>query len=114
MASVDTTAETAMWDLYEKSKHPEVQDKLYGEIESNIGDNETNDNKIIQRVPYLRACLKEVFRFHPLVPLLSRTTQSDLILSGYDIPRGTVVMMLLGNIKQNEIFEDSHLFKPER
>ena len=68
MASVDTTAETAMWDLYEKSKHPEVQDKLYGEIESNIGDNETNDNKIIQRVPYLRACLKEVFRFHPLVP----------------------------------------------
>ena len=113
-ASVDTTAETAMWALYEISKHPEVQDKLYSEIVSNTGDNETIDNKVIQRVPYLRACLKEVFRFHPLVPLLTRTTQSDLILSGYDVPRKTVVMMLLGNIKQNEIFEDSHLFKPER
>ena len=113
-ASVDTTAETAMWALYEISKHPEVQDKLHSEIKSNTGDNETIDNKVIQRVPYLRACLKEVFRFHPLAPLLTRTTQSDLILSGYDVPRKTVVMMLLGNVKQNEIFEDSHLFKPER
>ena len=113
-ASVDTTAETAMWALYEISKHPEVQDKLYSEIEGNIGDHETIDNKVIQRVPYLRACLKEVFRFHPLAPMLTRTTQSDLILSGYDVPRETVVMMLLGNIKQNAIFEDSHLFKPER
>ena len=113
-ASIDTTAETAMWALYEISKHPEVQDKLYSEIASNIRDDETIDNKVIQKVPYLRACLKEVFRFHPLVPLLSRTTQSDLILSGYDVPRETVVIVLLGNIKQNEIFEDSHIFKPER
>ena len=113
-ASIDTTAETAMWALYEMSKHPEVQNNIYREITSNIGDDETLDNKIIQKAPYVRACLREIFRLHPLSPMLSRRTQSDLILSGYNVPRETVVMMLLGNIKQNEIFEDSNAFKPER
>ena len=113
-ASIDTTAETAMWALYEMSKHPEVQGNIYSEITNNIGHDERLENKFIQKAPYVRACLKEVFRLYPLVPMLSRTTKSNLILSGYDVPRETLVMMLLGNIKQNEIFEDSDAFKPER
>ena len=113
-ASIDTTAESAMWALYEISKYPEVQDKIYSEIANIVGDVETFDNSVIQQVSYIRACLKEVFRLYPTSPILSRTTQSELILSGYEVPRETVVMMLSGNIKQNEIFEDSHVFKPER
>ena len=113
-ASVDTTAEVAMWALYEISKHPEVQNKLYNEMANKIGVAETFDHEVIQKTPYLRACLKEVFRLHPLAPLLSRKTQSNLILSGYDVPRGTLVVLLLGNVDQSELFEESNTFKPER
>ena len=113
-ASVDTTAEVAMWALFEISKHAEVQNKLYNEITNKIGVAETFDHEVIQKTPYLRACLKEVFRLHPLAPLLSRKTQSNLILSGYEVPRGTLVVMLLGNVDQSELFEDSNTFKPER
>lgn len=113
-ASVDTTAEVAMWALFEISKHAEAQNKLYNEITNKIGVAETFDHEVIQKTPYLRACLKEVFRLNPLAPLLSHKTQSDLILSGYEVPRGTLVVMLLGYVNQSELFEDSNTFKPER
>lgn len=114
-ASLDTTTETATYALFEISKCPEVQEKICQEVRNNIGGDDTIfDNKQLQKLPYTRACLKENNRLHPLLPSLSRKTKSDLVLSGYEVPSGTIVTMLLAFTNQSDEIEDSHEFKPER
>ena len=114
-ASLDTTTETATYALYEILKYPEVQEKIRHEVRSNIGSADTIfDNKLLQKLPYTRACLKENNRLHPLIAFLSRKTKSNLVLSGYQVPSGTIATMLLALTNQSEKVEDSRVFKPER
>ena len=89
--------------------------KICQEVRNNIGGDDTIfDNEQLQKLPYTRACLKENNRLHPLLPYLSRKTKSALVLSGFEVPSGTIVTMLLACTNQSDEIEDSHEFKPER
>ncbi|CDQ76539.1 unnamed protein product [Oncorhynchus mykiss] len=66
-------------------------------------------------MPYLKACLKESMRLSPSVPFTSRTLDKDTVLGDYSIPKGTVLMINSHALGANEeYFEHSNLFKPER
>lgn len=74
--------------LYFIAKNPRVQDKLRLEVLGllpNVNSKLTADG--LDRLPYLRACLKESLRIQSVVPGIQRATGQNIVLNGYQIPK---------------------------
>ncbi|NWI26716.1 CP24A protein, partial [Sula dactylatra] len=74
IAGVETTANSLLWALYNISRNPHVQQKLFQEIQSVLAANENPSAENLKNMPYLKACLKEsmsqfVMRLSPLLCL---------------------------------------------
>lgn len=113
----DTTALLTEWVMAELILHPEVQEKLYQEIGSAVG-NKTVTDADVAGLPYLQSVVKETLRVHPPGPLLSwaRLSTSDVQLSnGMLIPAKTTAMVNMWAITHDpKVWEDPLEFKPER
>ena len=59
---ITQTSNTVLWLLYNLAQFPDVQEKLYQEVESVIGKDgdATADN--LAKLPYLKACFKDSMR----------------------------------------------------
>ncbi|XP_071017798.1 1,25-dihydroxyvitamin D(3) 24-hydroxylase, mitochondrial [Oncorhynchus clarkii lewisi] len=115
IGGVETTANSLLWAIFNLSRNPCAQGKLLQEIREVLPANQTPSAEHLQRMPYLKACLKESMRLSPSVPFTSRTLDKDTVLGDYSIPKGTVLMINSHALGANEeYFEHSSLFKPER
>jgi len=56
------TANSLLWALYNISRNPHVQQKLFREIQSVLAANESPSAENLKNMPYLKACLKESMR----------------------------------------------------
>ena len=56
------TSNTMLWLLYNIARHPEIQDKLYREVISYIGQDGRLKEEDLTQIPYMKACLKESLR----------------------------------------------------
>lgn len=66
-------------------------------------------------MPYLRACIKEVSRLHPVVIGHLRKVNQDMVLQGYQIPKGTEISTSQWTLtRDDEYFEEGEKFIPER
>ena len=59
-----------------------------------------NDLKVqdLSKMKYLMACIKEAMRLSPTVPGNLRVIENDVVIQGYEIPKGTDTKNLLYNI----------------
>ncbi|KAL9917904.1 cytochrome P450 12b2 [Glossina fuscipes fuscipes] len=116
MAGIDTTASTLISVLYMLATNPEKQLRLREEICELLPapwSPLTSENT--KNMPYLRACLKESLRIMPITPGNMRTTIKDLVLSGYQIPAGSNVLMgVMPLANTDKYFPKSEKFLPER
>lgn len=112
----DTTASAVNWVLYLLGRNPEVQKKVHRELDEEFGNNEcsvTMDN--LKNLRYLECVVKEALRLFPSVPMFARTLREDCCIKGYQIPRGTNVLVLTYALHRDpEIFPDPEEFRPER
>ncbi|XP_019631487.1 PREDICTED: cytochrome P450 10-like [Branchiostoma belcheri] len=114
-AGIDTTGNTLMFNLFCLAKNPEAQEKLYREIVEVVPPGQTIDDKILNRMHYLRAVVKETFRVYPTVGNNLRTLDRDIVLSGYVVPARTVIFMANDVISSlPEYYPEPEKFKPER
>ena len=90
MAGVDTTGTTAAFFLLDLAKNPDKQEILHKEIEDVIGNAKITESSI-KKMKYLKACLHECQRLNNATFGMSRTTQTDMVLEGYQVPRGKIV-----------------------
>ena len=69
-----------------------------------------------KRMPYVEAVLHEVLRFCNIVPLgIFRATTQDTLVSGYNIPKGTMVITNLYSVHFDEKYWcDPGTFSPHR
>ena len=56
------TGSTLLWFLYNLARFPDVQEKLFQEIDGVVGKNSTVTTQNISKLSYLKACLKESMR----------------------------------------------------
>ena len=73
------------------------------------------DIKSLDRLPYLRAVLKETMRTNPAAPAMARILPQPFILNGYQIPENTVYVFThyhMGNSPR--YIENPEKFMPER
>ena len=90
MAGVDTTGTTAAFFLLDLAKNPDKQDILHKEMADIIGIAKITESGI-KKMKYLKACLHESQRLKNATYGMSRITQTDMVLEGYQVPKGTNV-----------------------
>ncbi|RXG71172.1 cytochrome P450 4c3 [Armadillidium vulgare] len=112
----DTTASGTTWTVYLLGQHPEIQEKVYEELESIFGKSERlSTSEDIRDMNYLECCIKESLRLLPPVPLFVRNLTEDLTIDGYIVPRGTDVAIFTYNLHRDpKHFPDPLKFQPER
>lgn len=73
-------------------------------------------DKLFCRLVYTTAFIQEVHRFYSIVPMAGpRSLQKDTVIDGYLVPKGTTILMSLRDMYFDpELFEDPHVFRPER
>lgn len=80
----DTTTSAICFSLYVISKHPDVQQKIYEELENVLGDR-IEDKGLsycdLGDLKYLELVIKEVLRMYPPVPLFGRQTEEEFEIS---------------------------------
>ncbi|XP_031620366.1 probable cytochrome P450 49a1 [Contarinia nasturtii] len=116
LVGVDTTSVAATSTIYQLSQNPDKQEILYKELKSIMPDVRAPvDTKTLEQMPFLRACIKETLRLYPVVIGNGRNLQSDAVIAGYHVPKGThVIFPHLAVSNSNEYFPEPERFLPER
>jgi cytochrome P450 len=72
---------------------PEVQHKAQQELDAVLGSNRLPQFQDRENFPYVDALVKEVLRWHPVVPMsVAHTSTQDDTCEGYFIPKGSSVL----------------------
>lgn len=75
--------------LYYLSVNQSKQAKLRQEISSVLPEDSSKlTAQILNSMPYLKACIREAARLYPVTPGTFRILTKDIVLSGYQIPKG--------------------------
>lgn len=113
-AGHDTTASTMMWAWYEIARNPEVQERMYHEIDTVLGGR-TPTLDDLNKLTYLEKVIKETLRLYPPGWLLLRRTIEEVELCGYKFPKKMPVFLCPWNLARDpRWFNDPLRFDPER
>jgi cytochrome P450 len=111
-AGIDTTGNTLGMLLYHLATNPDKQEILRKECQS-LGS--TLNTKDLDKLKYLKACLRECFRLTPTFALFARGMPERFTLHGYDIPKDTFVLWSAKILSEDtKNFPDHDKFRPER
>ncbi|CAI9114754.1 OLC1v1015547C1 [Oldenlandia corymbosa var. corymbosa] len=116
-AGTDTVSTLLEWVMSELVRNKNVMTKLKDEVRglSNGNLNWISEDDL-EKLPYLRAVIKETCRMHPPAPmLLPRESKDNINVMGYDIPAGTQVFINVFAIgRSSSLWKNVDEFQPER
>ena len=98
-AGHETSSSMLTWTMYELNKNPEQLSRVIQEATDVFNDGtvdstlDTPFEKIRDGFQYTQAALKESLRKYSIVPVVTRQLEEDDNLCGYDVPRGTIVVI---------------------
>jgi hypothetical protein len=116
-AGHDTTTITLSAIMYHLASNPAVLARLRKELKDADLGRDTPYTEIVNRVPYILACVKEAIRLHPAIGFhLQRVVPaSGASFSGHYLPAGTHVgASMIAVHRDPVIFEDPETYRPER
>ncbi|KAL3641992.1 hypothetical protein CASFOL_012807 [Castilleja foliolosa] len=116
IAAVDNPSNAVEWAIAEMINQPHILDKAYKELDSVVGRGKLVQESDIPKLNYIKSCIKESFRLHPIAPFnVPHVSTRDTIVGGYFIPKGSHVLVSRPGLGRNPRVWDDHLkYKPER
>ena len=115
LAGTETTSTTIEWFLACMATHPEIQDKLFEEVRSVVGDGKLKAAHL-RSFDYLQAVQFEVQRFGCIVENVAPHTMTKTVEleSGHQIPKNeTVIGSISWVMKDPALWKHPHTFNPE-
>jgi len=127
-AGQDTSAATLSWTLHLLSLHPNTQMRLAKEVRdclsnANIGHGERISKKMVSKMTFLDAVIKESMRLYPVAPFVVRRLPDALTIlsdtSGSEesvtIPKDTFACIWIYGLHRNpKLWHRANDFVPER
>ncbi|EGG15618.1 cytochrome P450 family protein [Cavenderia fasciculata] len=117
LAGTDTSASSIEWFMLFMANNPTIQQKVFNELESVIGQG----NKVVgidhqMQTPYLNAVIKEVLRIKPIAPMgLPRIAKESIQIDDLFIPKGTQLIQNIYSLHHDESYwGNPSTFMPER
>ena len=113
-AGHETTANAMSWTFYLLARHPEVEGQLQAELDEAL-DARPPELSDLASLRYTEAVVKESMRMYPPVPTFGREAAEDQELGGYELRKGTqVIVSQWVTHRDPRYFDDPELFRPER
>lgn len=98
--------------------HPNVQDRIYEEIDAHMLDNDINslDYETINKLDYMERAIKETMRLFPIAYVIMRQASAKVQLNECVAPEGAYLMMNIYKLHRNkEVWgETADEFEPDR
>src|SRR5262245_18759533 len=114
LAGYDSTSVTLAWAGLRLAQHPEVGDRVRGEVASVLG----GKAPALADLPHLeltRRVIDETLRLYPPVLVISRETYAADAIDGYPIPAKSIVMLSAYVTHRHPAFwRDPDRFDPDR
>ena len=114
--AIDTSAVIDHWILLHVTCDQNIQKKLREEVDAICGQGRKPTLADRSAMHYTQAVIHETLRRYTILPLsLPRILKEDVILEGYNLPKGTIFKANLYGVNYDpEIFENPEKFKPSR
>ncbi|MGH8295403.1 MAG: cytochrome P450 [Steroidobacteraceae bacterium] len=114
VAGHETTASALNWTWYLLSRHPGIEARLHAELDA-APDDPAPSLAQMEQLAYAQQVINEALRLYPPGWLLSRRTVQPDVLSGYEVPAGTNVLLPLYLLHRHpRYWRDPEAFMPER
>ncbi|XP_062201153.1 desmethyl-deoxy-podophyllotoxin synthase-like [Phragmites australis] len=116
VGSTDTVPSVLQWAMAELMRNPEAMSKAQSEVRKAFMGQMKVTEEGLTKLSYLHWVIKETLRLHPPSPiLLPRESQETCRVLGYDVPKGTIVLVNAWAISRDaEYWDEPEVFKPER
>nr|XP_043617496.1 phenylalanine N-monooxygenase-like [Erigeron canadensis] len=116
IATIDNPWNSVEWAMAEMINQPRIMDKAIQELDYVVGKDRLVQESDLPNLNYIKACVKESFRLHPVAPFIPvHMTTRDSSVAGYFIPKGShVIVSRLGLGRNPEVWSDPLNFDPNR
>ncbi|CAN1283056.1 Licodione synthase [Linum perenne] len=115
VAGTDTSAASLEWALSELINYPRVLQKAREEIDRVVGPTRLVEESDGPNLVYINAVIKEAFRLHPSIPMITRKCVQECEIGGYRIPLNSMLFVNMWSIGRNPKYWDNPMeFRPER
>ncbi|KAJ6622598.1 cytochrome P450 [Mycena sp. CBHHK59/15] len=116
IAGVETPSGLVQWFAAHISANPEIQKKAHDELDQVVGRDRLPTVEDQTNLPYCRAIIKEVQRYHnPFWLGTPHAVTEDFTYKGYHIPKDTVVICNTYSMHLNATrYPDPFAFNPDR
>ncbi|KAH6798579.1 hypothetical protein C2S51_035063 [Perilla frutescens var. frutescens] len=116
IAGTDASVVATEWVMSLLLNHPEVMHKARQEIDTHIGHDRMVEEHDLPKLRYIHCIILETLRLFPPVPMLvPHAPSQDCKIGGYDIPKGTMMLVNAWAVhRDGEVWDEPLSFKPER
>nr|WIE06254.1 cytochrome CYP340AX8 [Spodoptera frugiperda] len=115
-ASYDTTSSALTFILLVIATYPEVQNRIYNEIQEVLQNKDDDFTKHdLQKLVYLEAVMKETMRLYCAVPIIARQIDVDVKLKNCTLRSNSTGIIGVHSLHRHPLWgPDANEFKPER
>ncbi|KAI4465971.1 cytochrome p450 family 4 [Holotrichia oblita] len=113
----DTTATSISFALFSLAQNPDIQRKVYTELQSIFASNPKRSATYqdLQEMHYLEIVIKESLRIYTTIPFFGRTIEEDTVTPHVVIPKGTMCNLFTYATHHSELsYKDPEKFDADR
>jgi len=116
VAGSETTGAAIAITLHQIACNPRIEWLVRKELREVLGDKAVPDHDDLDKLTYLKLCIRETLRLYPSAHVFGRRAEEDIEVGGYLIKEGTSVLMSPYYLGRDETQwgTDAHLYRPER
>lgn len=117
IAGYETSSLAISYAILMLAMQPDVDTKVYNEIMENINEDETLNQDVLKRLPYMDLVIKETLRLFPVGAIVPRCPMKDIYIKSIGlIEKETPLMCAIFQLHRwKHIWgDDAEIFNPDR